>query len=142
MEALKNLIEKRKSTHLSGIGKCSTSVPLVTLDALWGGWRRSEIRELWLRTTGLWCLPTFANTSPFRGPDRCPPLHGGGVGTAGGGDDDGEELMLNIPSEMGGSECLSLLKRRWSTLADASAFEVAGLSVALRSTRPDGDGVR
>lgn len=50
--------------------------------------------------------------------------------------------MLNIPSEMGGSECLSFLKRRWSTLANASPVALIGLGVALRSTRPDGDGVR
>ena len=43
--------------YWSGIWKCSdSSVPLVILEALGGGWRSSEIVELWLRTTGRWRL--------------------------------------------------------------------------------------
>lgn len=103
--------------YLSGIGKwVSISLPisLTRLEALWGGWRSSDTRELWVRTTGRWRRPVRTNP-PLRwcgthsmfwwlgdGWDNC---GGCRCGNSGGEDDDGEVdgVSLKIPGEMRGS---------------------------------------
>lgn len=110
--------------------KCSSSFPLVRLDALGGGWRRSEIRELWLRTTGRW-RPTFGSpVSPFRGDeaveDACRTC---------GAEETGDAVdILNVPSEICGNECFAdvVFKNESDLIEEPNTF---------KSTQRDGEGV-
>ena len=118
--------------YLSGMGKCSTSFPLVRLEALVGGCRNKDMRELWLRTTGRWERVTLTN-----------PLRAAAVDVAcrkRGGEEDGEDVdILNVPSEMGGKECLADDDDGWwPTPSPSTALWTVGELIAFKSTQLDG----
>ena len=127
------IIQNRKCViYLSGMEKCSSSVPLVRLDALGGGWRRSEIRELWLRTTGRWRPATLESpTSPLRDDGAVEDV----CRTCGGEETGDEDVMLNVPSELCGKECLA------AELVFKNGSDLIEELKAFRSTQRDGDGV-